>query len=170
MWLEDNPREVITILMGNSDRVNVKKYAKPIKNSGLKPYLYRAPKKFMRRKDWPTLAEMIADDKRVVFMLDYGANEKKFPYILDEFHHMWETPFSPTDDDFPCTIDRPSNFNAKQARRKMYIANHNLNTELFGDILIPDKDAIEDTNAVRGRTSLGNMAKDCRGKLFHTCS
>lgn len=166
-WLEDNPREVVTILMGNADRVDVEKYVEPLEKSGLKPYLYTAPKKSMRRNDWPTLGEMIADDKRVVFMLDYGANEKKVPYILDEFNHMWETPFSPTDPEFPCTVDRPSSLSAKEAKERMYIANHNLNTEIFGlDILIPARDKIEDTNSVSGPLSLGRMAKECRGRLL----
>ena len=167
LWLEDNPREVVTVLIGNHDRVNVREYVNPLKKSGIEPYLYRPPERSMRRKDWPTLAEMIAEGKRVVFLLDYGANESKVPYILDEFNHMWETPFSPTDPEFPCTVDRPSGLSTKDARQRMYIANHNLNTEIPGlEILIPAKDKIEETNAVSGHSSLGRMAKECRGRLL----
>lgn len=164
-WLDQNPREVVTILMGNADRVNVNKYKGPLKRSGIRPYLYQAPKKYMLRKDWPTLGEMISNGSRVVFLLDYGANERRVPFVLNEFNHMWETPFSPVDSTFPCTVDRPETWNKRQAKQRMYIANHNLNTELFSDILVPDLDNIEKTNSVSGPSSLGKMAAECKSML-----
>lgn len=98
--------------------------------------------------------------------MDYKADESRVPYILDEFSYMFETPFSQTDDAFPCNIDRPPDQPKDSAEGKLYMANHNLNVEL--DIanevlLIPNTVAINQTNAVSGFGSLGAQAQHCRG-------
>ena len=168
-WLKDNPHEVITILMGNADRIDVQEYVAPLENSGIAPYLYVPPKKPMFLDDWPTLLDMITENKRIVFFLDYGADEDKVPFILNQFSHMWETPFSPTDLEFPCTVQRPSSLSAQGAGQRMYIANHNLNIliEIRDiDILVPNIFLLRQTNAESGAVSLGDMAEDCTGMLF----
>jgi len=166
-WLEANPYEVVTILMGNDDVVNVEEYVKPILDSGLKRYVYVPPSVPMDINGWPTLSEMIISGKRVVVFLDYEADQSRVPYILDEFQYMWETPFSPTDTAFPCTLQRPPNLPRDVALRRMYIANHNLNVavSLAGqDLLIPNTALINQTNNVSGDGSLGQMTHDCEGK------
>ena len=151
-WLQKNPYEVLTILMVNSDYVDPGNYSTPIINSGLLSYLYEPPKVPMGVNDWPTLAEMIITGKRVVFMLDYQANQTEFPYILDEFGQMWETPFSPTNASFPCTAQRPpANYGGSLPRtNRMYMANHNLNIDIsIGSfsLLIPAYGSLNVTNA-----------------------
>ena len=151
-WLKENRNEVLTILMVNSDFVNPGNYSIPIINSGLMDYVYVPPKVPMGVNDWPTLAEMIISGKRVVFMLDYQANQSQFPYILDEFGQMWETPFSPTDPSFPCTAQRPpANYGGSLPRtNRMYMANHNLNVDIsIGSfsLLIPAYGSLHTTNA-----------------------
>ena len=50
----------------------------------------------------------------------------------------------------------------------MYLANHNLNTEinLAGtSILVPTTALINQTNGLNGTGSLGLMANDCAGKI-----
>ena len=168
-WLDNNPKEVITIVMGNADRVDVEDYIEPLEDSGIAQYLYTPPKQRMKLDDWPTLAEMIADETRVVFFLDYGADEDRVPYILEQFNHMWETPFSPTDPSFPCTVQRPSNLSPEEARDRLYMANHNLNLQLDIrdiEILVPNFFLIEQTNAESGFLSLGQMAEECTGEVF----
>ena len=52
----------------------------------------------------------------------------------------------------------------------MYLANHNLNTEinLAGtSILVPNTVLINETNGLNGTGSLGLMANNCAGKLTH---
>ena len=54
----------------------------------------------------------------------------------------------------------------------MYMANHNLNTEitLLGDsILVPTTPLINETNGLNGTGSLGLMANNCAGKLSMRC-
>lgn len=168
-WLRDNPNEVVTILMGNADRADVEEYVAPLENSGIAQYLYIPPKSPMFLEDWPTLLDMIAENRRVVFFMDYGADESRVPFILNEFSHMWETPFSPTDPDFPCTVQRPSTLSVQEAGQRMYIANHNLNIliEIKDiDILVPNIFLIRQTNALSGTLSLGDMAEDCTGRVI----
>lgn len=94
--------------------------------------------------------------------LDYKADVQKVPYLLDEFSYMWETPFSPIDSSFPCVVDRPPN--DPDSRQKLYMANHNLNAQLdlLGEVvLIPDKTALNVTNAAEGFGSLGVAVENC---------
>jgi hypothetical protein len=123
-WLQDNPYDVVTILIVNSDLTTVENFVPAIQNSGLAEYLY-TPKYVPQHKDqWPTLGEMILRNDRAVVFMDYNANQTAVPYILDEFTHMWETPFSPQDPSFPCTIQRPPGLNTTVARENyMYLAN-----------------------------------------------
>lgn len=176
-WVEEHPYDVITILLVNSDFVDVDEYVAPIVNSGLRRYLYEPPKQPMNRTDWPTLSNMILLGKRAVVFLDYNANQTKVPYILDEFSQMWETPFSPTDEAFPCDEQRPPNLTPGSAKSLPYLANHNLNIAVdlgnMEPILIPNFDQLNQTNSVAGLKgngptgSLGLMANNCVGMHGH---
>lgn len=110
---------------------------------------------------------MITTGKRVVIFMDYMANQGQVPYILDQFSQLWETPFSPTDIAFPCTVERPPDLPPADARDRMYMANHNLNvpfTLLGFTVLVPNVVYINQTNSVSGVGSLGRMAEDCLGQ------
>lgn len=169
-WVRDHPYDVVTVLLVNSDFRNVTDYVDSIMNSGLEPYLYTPPKVPMYAEDWPTIGSMLLSSKRVVIFMDYQANQTQVPYVLDEFSQMWETPFSPTDDSFPCTQERPPDLSKNDASRLPYLANHNLNIEISlggSSLLIPQFDALNQTNSVNGTDgqnstgSLGEMATQC---------
>lgn len=163
-WVQRHPYDVVTILIGNGDLVNVNNYTAPLQSSGLARFAYIPPKIPMAIEDWPTLSEMILMQKRVVIFMDYNANQTAVPYVLDEFSHMWETPFSPTNRSFPCTQERPPDLSTQDAGQRMYLANHNLNTEitLLGiSILVVTVTLLNETNNVTGFGSLGAMASDC---------
>jgi len=168
-WVEQHPYDVVTILLVNSDAVNVQNYVSPIMTAGLGPYLYYPPKVPMYKDDWPTLTQMILSGKRVVVFMDYEANQDDVPYILDQYSHMWETPFSPTDPAFTCTIGRPPGLSADEAKNLMYLANHNLNVEVSlasYSLLIPNTADLVQVNGVSGNASLGLMASECRCKFL----
>ncbi|KAF9741273.1 hypothetical protein PMIN06_012351 [Paraphaeosphaeria minitans] len=163
-WLDTHPYEVIAIMMGNDNRVPPTTYIEPFQNAGMLQYLYIPPKPNATLEDWPTLAQMILLNKRVVVMLDYLANQTEVPWLLDEFSYQWQTPFSPTDPAFPCTAQRPSNQDDEVSRNKMYMANHNLNIDvkLLGQsILIPAYTLLDELNAVSGNGSLGRNVDNC---------
>lgn len=163
-WVAKHPYDVITILIGNAKYLPVTTYTPAIADSGLLPYVYTPPKKDMKLADWPTLSSMIITSSRVVIFMDYEANQDTTPYILDEFSYMWETPFDPVDRAFPCTVQRPPNLSKAAAKSRMYIANHNLNTELEllgNSLLVPTQPLLAETNAVSGFGSLGLAAQQC---------
>jgi hypothetical protein len=166
-WLKANPFEVIAILMVNSNYVDPGNYTAPVQNSGMINYLYTPPEVPMGLNDWPTLSEMIIKNTRVVMMLDYEANQRAFPWLLDEFGQMWETPFSPTDLSFPCTAQRPPEnwAGALPRSNRMYMANHNLNIDIsIGDfsLLTPAYGMLNETNAATDQLgALGAMRKNC---------
>ncbi|KAJ9619603.1 hypothetical protein H2203_008384 [Taxawa tesnikishii (nom. ined.)] len=166
-WVRSHPYDVVTLLVGNYDYVDVGNFTAPLEASGLMPYIYTPPKVPMRLNDWPTLSEMILNQDRVVVFMDYQANQTAVPYILDEFTHMFETPFSPTNVSFPCTIQRPPTLTNQTTAREewMYLANHNLNVEvsfLGNSILIPNTADLNVTNAAGQQLGmLGAMDSDC---------
>ena len=163
-WLHNHPREVVTILIANGDDSPVADFVSPIQKSGLRPLVYTPPKVPMTLDDWPTLGQLIKDDHRAIVFVDTGANQKEVPYILDQYIQVWETPFSPTDRNFPCIINRPPNLSNQDARNRLYLANHNLNARLNIsdlDILVPDLVNIFRTNGVDGFGSLGLTVDNC---------
>lgn len=163
-WIKTHPYDVVTLLIVNSDYINVNNYTAPIVNSGLANYAYVPPQIPMNISSWPTLSSMILTGKRAVIFMDYNANQTEVPYILDEFSQMWETPFSPTNRSFPCTQQRPPGLSQQDAEGRMYLANHNLNTEISlagTSLLVPTIVLINETNALNGTGSLGLMANNC---------
>lgn len=163
-WLVNHPSDVITILMGNYDVVTPQNFTAPVINSGLIKYVYTPPTSPMPLDSWPTLAEMILTNQRAVVMLDYQANQTAIPWLLDEFSQMWETPFSPTDRDFPCTAQRPPDQARDVRLNRMYMANHNLNLKvsIAGiSIDVPFFTLLNETNAVTGYGSAGRTVENC---------
>ncbi|KAI7504204.1 PLC-like phosphodiesterase [Hortaea werneckii] len=168
-WVEAHPYDVVTILVGNSDYekgVTALDYVQPFEESGLMPYLYEPEYVPQRRNQWPTLGEMILSGKRVVAFIDYNANQTAVPWLLDEYTHFWSTPFSPTDPDFPCSLQLPLHLDNETAKEEfMYIANHNLNVRFnIGgyNILIPDTYHIQRTNGKYDQFGqLGAMTGNC---------
>ncbi|KIV77980.1 hypothetical protein PV11_09751 [Exophiala sideris] len=163
-WLKTHTTDVIAILIGNDDVVNPNNYTAPVINSGLINYVYTPPMMPMPLGSWPTLGEMILKQQRAVVMLDYQANQTAIPWLLDEFSQMWETPFSPTDRDFPCTVQRPPSQSQNISADRMYMANHNLNldVDLAGiSLLVPFFSLLNETNAVTGYGSAGRTSTNC---------
>ncbi|KAK5127584.1 hypothetical protein LTR85_006924 [Meristemomyces frigidus] len=175
-WLEKNPYDVVTFLIVNSnfaEGTTVTNYTSAIEASGIRPYLYEPEYVPQHREQWPTLGEMILSGKRVVLFMDYNANQTEVPYVLDEFTHMFETPFSPTNQSFPCTLNRPPGLSVAHAEENyMYLANHNLNLAIdigaitgdssSGSLLIPSTSNINITNGEEDQYGrLGAMNTNC---------
>ncbi|KAK3988649.1 hypothetical protein QBC44DRAFT_329050 [Cladorrhinum sp. PSN332] len=164
-WVAEHPYDVVTVLLGNGNYSTPDFYVPYIEESGLLQYVYTPQVIPPRREDWPTLAQMILTGQRVVMFLDYMANATAYPWLLDEFSAMWETPFDPLDDTFPCVVQRPPDLSREDAARRMYLMNHNLNVEvsLLGQaILVPAVSSLNTTNDSKGNGSLGMAAEQCR--------
>jgi hypothetical protein len=163
-WVSTHPYDVVTIVLENGDYRPVTDYVPFIESTGLVQYAYEPPIIPMGINDWPTLASMILTGKRVVFFMDYDANQTAVPWILDEFSQMWETPFDPTNVSFPCTAQRPPGLSEADAKNRMYLTNHNLNYEislLGNSLLVPNIPRLNITNNVTGLGSLGASTAEC---------
>ncbi|KAL2017624.1 hypothetical protein VTK56DRAFT_1892 [Thermocarpiscus australiensis] len=164
-WVAAHPYDVVTILLGNGNFSTPDLYVPHIEASGILEYVYTPSVVPMALDDWPTLGQMILSGHRVVMFLDYMANQTAYPWLLDEFSQMWETPFNPTDRSFPCTVERPPGLSADDAKKRLYLMNHNLNVQvsLLGqNILVPAVSQLNETNAADGPGSLGLAANNCR--------
>jgi hypothetical protein len=156
-------------MMGNNNgkdiRIPVTDYVGPFQDSRIIDYLWTPPSPSLNLTDWPTLAELIIRNKRVVVMLDYGADQNQVPWLLSEFNYQWQTPFSPTNPAFPCTQQRPPNQAEEVSRNRMYMMNHNLNIEVslpgVSSILIPAYSLLDEVNAVSGNGSVGLNVEHC---------
>lgn len=163
-WVKANRFEVVTILLGNGNYSTPDFYAPYINQTGILDYIYTPPYQPMNVTTWPTLAEMIIYNTRVVMFLDYMANQTAYPWLIDEFSNMWETPFDPVDQAFPCTIQRPEGLSVEDGKNRLYLTNHNLNADvsiLGTSILVPAVSELNQTNNVTGYGSLGAAANTC---------
>ncbi|KAI1499871.1 PLC-like phosphodiesterase [Biscogniauxia marginata] len=150
-WVDGHVDEVVTLLVTNGDAIDINKFDDAFKSTGLYQYVY-TPGSQLGLSDWPTLGELIADGKRVIVFMDYNSDTSKVPYILNQFAYYFETPFDPTEDILTsqCDIDRPG---GATADNRMSLVNHNLNIELFPDVLIPDLVNAADTNSIESITA-----------------
>lgn len=69
-WLDNNPNEVVTLLLTNGASVAATKFAGSFVDSGLTKYVYTPPSSAkVEMGSWPTLREMIASGTRLVAFL-----------------------------------------------------------------------------------------------------
>ena len=165
-WVNRHPFDVVTILLGNGPQSDPEEYEPFIRKSGILKHAYEAPYLPMTLDDWPTLESMILRGKRVIIFMDYKADQEKYPWLHDEFANLWESPFSPTNRDFPCNAQRPPGLSEAKAKDRLYLMNHNLNAEFNvfdATILVPAVALLNETNAAEGYGSVGVAARNCLG-------
>ncbi|KAG7085322.1 hypothetical protein E1B28_013862, partial [Marasmius oreades] len=158
-FLDANPNEVITLLFTNPEGASIADVWKPaFDDSGITPLTFVPPHQPMKRSEWPTLGELIDSGKRVVVFLDAGAENGGVESILPEFTMIWEPPFSSTDKNFPCRVDRIEG--PLTPADHMYMLNHNLNVEIVDGVLLSDRVDAPTTNGI---ASIMANANGCRG-------
>ncbi|KAJ5105231.1 hypothetical protein NUU61_002578 [Penicillium alfredii] len=168
-WLDDNPNDVVTILLVNSDGASASDLDAQFKKADIVDYAYK-PTSNSAPKSWPTLQSMIDDKKRlVVFVASLGSNTDA-PYLLDEFSFVWENPYdvtSPTK--FSCDPQRPKEVSGQAstalASNRLPLMNHFLySTDLsMFDVEFPNASYVATTNAASGGTgNLGSTATKCK--------
>ncbi|KAF8183667.1 PLC-like phosphodiesterase [Pholiota molesta] len=152
-FLDRHPNEVLTLILTNPENVSIGKVWKSIfDKTGMSEIAYVPPQPIMSRDDWPTLGEMIDANKRVVVFMDHGAENRNNPsvdFILPQFQMMWEDTYDPTNQAFPCKVDRTSGPLAPS--QQLSLINHNLNANIFPigrGILIPDRLNSPRTNGI----------------------
>lgn len=162
-WLDNNPNEVLTLLLTNGDNVDISLFSAAFTAAnGITKYTFTPTTTSgvpLQPPTWPTLSQLITANTRLVVFLDYGANTAKTPYILDEFAYFFEDAFDTTDPSFAdCSVNRPPHADPKG---RMYIANHFLSSEIAG-LDVPDRADVGTTNAATGgKGSIGKQAGTC---------
>ncbi|KAI0023212.1 PLC-like phosphodiesterase [Xylariomycetidae sp. FL0641] len=161
-WMNDNPNDVVTILLVNSDDKTVSDFGSVFESSGIAKYGYTPS-----GNGWPTLQEMINADTRLVSFIASIDTSDSYPYLLSEFDWVFETPFEVTSlDGFNCTLDRPSEEGTASAaiqKGVLPLMNHFAYNQLAGALEIPDEDNINTTNSASTSMTgaLGLHAQTC---------
>lgn len=145
-FLDANPREVVTIIF--ESYITAAETQAAFASAGLEPRLHAQP----RTAAWPTLAELIALDHRVVVFTDSGGGA--YPWYHAVWSYAFETPYAyKTAADMRCVLNRGS------ASNGLFILNHFLTNPLASEAL---------ARTVNFNPAFGARAAECQvafGKL-----
>jgi hypothetical protein len=167
-WMEQNPDEVVTILLVNADDNlhGSEDFGAAFNSSGLSQFAYN-PQTTQATSNWPTLGEMISANTRLVSFVSNVDPSPNYPFILNQFNFVFETPFENTaPESFSCTLDRaigPSTAEEALSRGFLSLVNHFLYSTVSANLFIPDVNAIDTTNSAGGTPvgTLGSHVADC---------
>lgn len=165
-WLDTNPNDVITLLLVNADNADASLFGAAFDAAGISPYGFVPD-----GTGWPTLQSMISANTRMVsFIAPLGSASPSHPFLLDEFTHVFETPFDVRRlSGFNCTLDRPSSAGTAAnavSQGLLPLMNHFAYTEITSDITVPNVGDIATTNSPSTTTTgaLGLHAQTCQGE------
>ncbi|KAJ5776041.1 uncharacterized protein N7511_001052 [Penicillium nucicola] len=169
-WLDDNPNEVVTILLVNSDSATASELNTQFTTANITDYAYEPTSQSSAPSTWPTLQTMIDDGKRLVTFISSVDASTSYPYLMDEWTYVWENPYDVTSaSNFSCQPDRPStysgNLDSALSSNLLPLMNHFLYSDDLSafDIEYPNASYVATTNAPSGGTgNLGTAASDCK--------
>jgi hypothetical protein len=169
-WMDDNPNEVVTLLLVNSDNEPASSFGSVFDSSGISKYGYTPTSTTGPISTWPTLQSLIKANTRLVIFVASITYDSAFPYLLSEFDYVFETTFDVISlSGFNCSLQRPSTLSSATAAVSsgyMGLVNHFADTlEAFG-ITIPDVDNITITNSPSTNTTgaSGLNAQQCESE------
>jgi hypothetical protein len=132
-FLDAQRREVVTIIY--QDGLAAEDIAQDFSDAGLDSYVYT----HTVGKAWPTLAQMIAANKRLVVTAEFGRPPPAW------FHHVWDEAW-----DTPYEFRNVSDFNCKLNRgdqdNPLFLVNHWLSGG-FGSVYLPSESGAKKANA-----------------------
>ncbi|KAI1426716.1 PLC-like phosphodiesterase [Xylaria sp. FL1777] len=161
-WMDNNPNEVVTLLIVNSDNYDIKEFGSVFEASGISKYGYTPS-----GSGWPTLQTMITANTRLVTFIASVTASSSYPYLLPEFNYVFETAYEVTSlSGFNCTLDRPSTQSSAASALSagfLPLMNHFAYKELAASIMVPDVDDIATTNSPSTSVTgaLGLHAETC---------
>ncbi len=110
-FLRANPREIVSIIF--ESYVTPADTEAAFRDAGLLPFVHPQP----QGAPWPTLRALIDAGHRLVVLTSDGGGA--FPWYLDEWAHVWETPYSyKSAAEFTCRLDRG------QAENALFVLDH----------------------------------------------
>ncbi|KAJ1718375.1 hypothetical protein LPJ61_006662, partial [Coemansia biformis] len=111
-FLEANPREVVTLIIENVSGFAAQDLRPSFEAARIDTYAYVpefSPTPVHNGYPWPTLAQLIAKNQRLVVFIDDNADPSQVPYILPQWEYVVEIPYAniaPVKQ-FTCNQDRP---------------------------------------------------------------
>jgi len=109
-WMLKHEREVVTLLLVNSDNIPATRIAEVFAAAGLAEWSFVPD-----GSGWPTLQSLILDRKRLVTFISTSADVAAVPYLLPEFQFIFETDFEVSDPtNYTCYATRPVPFYGPQ--------------------------------------------------------
>ncbi|KAI8326154.1 PLC-like phosphodiesterase [Martensiomyces pterosporus] len=111
-FLEAHPREVVTFIIENVSGFKPNDLQPSFAAAGLEKYAYIPefqPNSQHQNYTWPTLAQLIDKNQRLVVFIDTNADPSQVAYILPEWEYVVEIPYANINPvkEFPCNQDRP---------------------------------------------------------------
>lgn len=120
-FLEDNPREVVSIIFENY--ISYLQTESAFEDSGLIDFVYAHPP----AQPWPSLRALIDAGTPLLVFQEKLPMEDDFPWLMNLWDHAWETPFSfAAPEDFVCAPNRGD------AGNSLFLLNHFLTAPLGG--------------------------------------
>lgn len=154
--MDENPNEVVTVLLVNSDDASASDLAGEYEAAGLDSYSYVPSSASASSTTWPTLQSLIASNTRLVnFVASLDGGNAAAPYLLDEFTYVFENSYENSQlSDFSCTPDRPSGLSSSATGGRMALMNHFLYLNQAFGIQSPNIGNLTTTNAPGNETGM----------------
>lgn len=168
-WMDENPNEVVTLLIVNSDDEDVASYGAVYESSNISSYGY-TPATTSASNTWPTLQTMIDQGTKLVTFIATITYSTTYPYLLNEWDYVFETAYEVTSlAGLNCTVDRPSGISdASSGISSGYLPlmNHFVYQSITSSIEVPNVEIIDTTNSPDTGTigTLGQHAATCNSE------
>jgi hypothetical protein len=155
-FMDENPNEVVTVLLVNSDGASASDLAGEYEAAGVDAYSYVPSSASASSTTWPTLQDLIASNTRLVnFVASLDGGNAAAPYLLDEFTYVFENSYENSQlSDFSCTPDRPSGLASSATGGRMALMNHFLYLNQAFGIQSPNIGNLTTTNAPGNETGM----------------
>ncbi len=169
-WMDNNPNEVVTLLLVNSDDESTATFGTVFNSTGISEYGYTPTSTTGPISTWPTLQTLIDANTRLITFIAAITYDSAYPFLLDEWDYMFETAYGVSSlSGFNCTLDRPSTVSSAEVGIEsgyMGLLNHFADTDEAFSITIPDISDIETTNSPATNTTgaLGTHGELCNSE------
>ncbi|KAJ1680422.1 hypothetical protein EV182_000002 [Spiromyces aspiralis] len=137
-YLDANPHEVLTIFFENNDSFTPEQIAADFSSVGLDKYVYAPSKTSNGTITWPTLRDMIDQNKRLFVFSDRSINIAAVPWILPQNQYVAQTSYEVQEGStFPCSPDsitKPLVILNHFAYKTMTVLGRNLPVPIYQDV------------------------------------
>lgn len=161
-WMDENPNEVVTLLLVNSDEEDVASIGEAFVSSNISTYGY-TPATASSSNSWPTLQTMIDDGTRLVTFVASINSSTTYSYLLNEWDYVFETAYDVHSlSSFDCSLDRPDTLGSASAAISsgyLPLMNHFVYQSITSTLEVPNVDIVATTNGANTSVT-GTLAQE----------